>query len=100
MIYRVQLSELAIDDLIALHRWITSEADAETATGYIDRIEARIAALSEFPNRGTPRDDLSDRLRTLAFERRLIIAYKINDETVTVLRVINAARDLGSDFTH
>ena len=95
MTYDVQLSALAIEDLIALHQWVSAEADIPTADGYLARIEERMAALSNFPHRGSPRDDLIAGLRTLTFERRLLIAYNVEGKVVTVQRVINAVRDLG-----
>lgn len=94
MTYDVQLSALAIEDLIALHEWVSAEADIPTADGYLARIEERIAALADFPRRGSPRDDLIAGLRTLTFERRLLIAYSVDGKIVTVQRVINALRDL------
>ncbi|WP_323809482.1 type II toxin-antitoxin system RelE/ParE family toxin [Sphingobium baderi] len=94
MTYDVQLSALAIEDLIALHQWVSAEADIPTADGYLARIEERIAALADFPHRGSPRDDLIAGLRTLTFERRLLIAYSVDGQVVTVQRVINALRDL------
>lgn len=94
MTYDVQLSTLAIEDLIGLHHWVSTQADIATADGYLARIEERIAALTNFPHRGSPRDDLVVGLRTLSFERRLLIAYKVEGDTVTVLRIINALRDL------
>lgn len=94
MTYDVQLSALAIEDLIALQRWVSAEANIPTADGYLARIEERIAALADFPNRGSPRDDLIAGLRTLTFERRLLIAYSVDGKIVTVQRVINALRDL------
>jgi len=94
MTYVVQLSALAIDDLISLHQWVSAEADISTADGYLGRIEKRIAALADFPHRGSPRDDLITGLRTLTFKRRLLIAYSVSGEVVTVQRVINAFRDL------
>ncbi|PJG45898.1 plasmid stabilization protein [Sphingobium sp. LB126] len=94
MTYDVQLSALAIEDLIALHQWVSVEADIPTADGYLSRIEERIAALADFPHRGSPRDDLVAGLRTLTFERRLLIAYNVDGKVVTVQRVINALRDL------
>lgn len=95
MTYAVQLSALAIEDLIALHQWVSAEADIPTADGYLARIEERMAALGNFPHRGSPRDDLIVGLRTLTFERRLLIAYNVEGKVVTVQRVINALRDLG-----
>ncbi len=94
MSHAVRLSPLAIEDLIGLHRWIAGRADRATADAYLDRVETRIAALAIFPDRGTPRDDLAPRLRTLAFERRLIIAYRVKDAHVDVLRILGTAREL------
>ena len=94
MTYDVQLSALAIEDLIALHQWVSVEADIPTADGYLSRIEERIAALADFPQRGSPRNDLLAGLRTLTFERRLLIAYNVDGKVVTIQRVINAFRDL------
>jgi toxin ParE1/3/4 len=90
----VELSPLAIDDLITLHRWIATEADQATADAYLIRIEARIATLAEFSNRGAPREDLAPNLRTLIFERRYLIVYRVTDTLVTVLRVISGQREL------
>lgn len=94
----VRLGALAVADLVALHRWVRAEAGQATADAYLDRIEVRIATLADFPDRGTLRDDLAPGLRTLAFERRLVIAYLVAAETVTVLRVVSGARDLGGVF--
>lgn len=94
MIYAIQLSALAIEDLIALHRWVSVEADIRTADGYLARIEKRIAAFTDFPHRGSPRNDLAAGLRTLTFERRLLIAYTVDGQVVTIQRVVNVFRDL------
>jgi len=94
MNHAVRLSALAIEDLIALHQWISAEPDTPTADGYLDRVETYIAALTDFPHRGSPRDDLNAGLRTLTFERRLLIAYTVKERVVTVQRIINASRDL------
>lgn len=98
MIYEVKLSAFAIDDLIELHRRLSTEADPATASAYIDRIEERMTGLKEFPHRGTPRDDLVEGLRTLSFERRIVIAYRVEGAEVTVLRVLDGARDLAAIF--
>jgi toxin ParE1/3/4 len=94
MTYNVQLSAIAIEDLIALHQWVSVEADIRTANDYLARIEERIEALADFPHRGSPGDDLVAGLRTLTFERRVLIAYNVDGQVVTVQRVINAFRDL------
>lgn len=94
MTHEIRLSALAIEDLLALHDWIASQADRRTADAYLDRVEMRLAALGDFPERGTPRDDLALGLRTLSFERRLVIAYQVGEAQVLVLRVISGQREL------
>jgi len=97
MIYTVQVSALAIEDLVALHQWVDAGAGRATVDASLDLIEERITSLADFPGRGTPRDHLVADLRTLTFERQLLIAYMVDPDvnTVNVLRIINEARDLG-----
>ena len=94
MTHAVLLSPLAVEDLIALHGWIVEEADRAIADGYLDRIERKMAGLTQFPLRGAPRDDLAPGVRTLVFERKVLIAYRVEGATVTVLRVISGQREL------
>ena len=98
MTHQVRLSALAIEDLAALRQWIEGQSDRQIADAYLARIEARLASLSDFPARGTPRDDLAPGIRTLSFERRLVIAYAVQARTVLVLRVISGQRELAPLF--
>lgn len=92
--YGVVLSEQAIEDIISIGRWIAAEADRETADAYVSRIEACCLKLGDFPRRGTPRDDLADGVRTVAFERRVVVAYRIDGPTVSILRAVSGSREL------
>lgn len=80
-------------DLLALYLWIADRADTETAFGYTGAIEDHAAKLAEFPNRGTPRDDLSPGLRTTVYQRRTVIAYRVEEDRVQVLRLLHAGQD-------
>ncbi|MCY7398087.1 MAG: type II toxin-antitoxin system RelE/ParE family toxin [Sphingomonas bacterium] len=91
MTLKVEFSLAADDDLRAIYHWI---ADAETAVIYLRRIRAHCDQLADFPNRGTPHDDLSPGLRTLSFERRATIAYVVEPEMVRILRVLHKGRDM------
>ena len=88
----------AQDDLRGLYFWIADQADFETARSYTKRIEDYVLKLTEFPNRGTPRDDLVAGMRTLTYRRRTVIAYRVADETVEILRVLHGARDIAAIF--
>lgn len=98
MSHSVRLSPLAVEDLIALEAWIAGETDAAIVVSYITRIEQKIRALSNYPDRGTPREELAPGLRTLTFERNLIIAYRVQGHEVLVLRIISGRRELSSLF--
>jgi toxin ParE1/3/4 len=97
--YRLRFSQIARDDLIALHAWIEVEADAIVADAYLERIEARCWNLTEFPNRGTPRDDLMMGVRSSSFERRILIFYRVGSSEVEIMRVVSAARETRSPLS-
>jgi len=94
----VTLSDDAIEDLAKIGVWIAGRAGRTVANSYVDRIEAACWRLSDYPRRGTPRDDLAPSLRTITFERRIVIAYRIDADAVRILRVIHNARDWPPQF--
>ena len=90
----MRLNPVADDDLYSLHRWISSEAGDEIADAYIRRVQARIFTLADFPERGARCANFPAGIRTLSFQRRLLIIYCINGKEVEVMRVISMARDI------
>lgn len=46
------------------------------------------------PYRGSPRDDLQPGLRVFVFEGRATVAYRIRDDSVQIVRIFFAGRDL------
>ena len=94
MNYVVRLNPAADDDLYSLHSRIRAEAGDAIADAYIRRVQTRILKLAIFPERGTRRTGLPAGIRTLSFERRLLIVYLIDGKEVEVMRVISTARDI------
>ena len=94
MSYKVEISDLAFADLTEIEDWIVGQAGRDLAAGYVMRIRRRMMALAEFPHRGTPRPNWGDDFRTLSFEGRLLIAYRVRDDRVLVERVMSTRRDL------
>jgi toxin ParE1/3/4 len=90
----------ARDDLFTIYDWLADRADPETAIAYTSRIESFLQRLRIFPNRGTPRFDVSSGLRTVTFERRVIIAYRVENRMVHVVRLIDSGRDFSKTFDH
>ena len=80
-------------DLYELYDWIAERADPDTAFVWTSGIEKHVAKLAEFPDRGSPRDDISPGVRTLNYRGRTVIAYLTSD-CVEILRVFHAGREL------
>ena len=99
MSYSVELTPAARDDLIGIRDWIAVQAQSyDIADAYVERIKARLSSLADFPNRGSPRPDLGPELRSIPFERKRIIVYRIEGDVVDILRVLDGARDLSCLF--
>jgi toxin ParE1/3/4 len=96
--YKLVFSPQARDELRGLYEFIAQRSRPQTAWGYIERIEAYCASLTDFPQRGTRRDDLLPGLRIVGFERRVAIAFHIGEAVVTIDRILYGGRDLGPIF--
>jgi toxin ParE1/3/4 len=83
----------AEDDLFALYEYIASKAGGSVAGNYIDRIETACMALASFPQRGTRRDDILPGLRTIGFERRATIAFRVLKTRVEIVTIAYGGRD-------
>lgn len=84
--------------LAALYDWIAEHADPETAIGYTRAIRAHANGLEHFPNRGTPRDDISPGLRTTVYRRRTTIAYRVLPDSVEVFALVHGGQLLDHAF--
>lgn len=60
------------------------------------RVYAACTALETFPKRGAPREDLGPGVRLLGFERRVAIAYGVNENEVEILGVFYGGRDFAA----
>ena len=92
--YRVIFSPEARRHLDDLFDWIAREASLEVASRYIERIIGFCEGITNFPRRGSPRDEIRVGLRTLVFKRRVTIAYSVKGEIVTVVGIFSAGRNI------
>lgn len=98
MAHKVVLTATALDDLKSIFLYVADASGVDIAEGYDRRIRAACMSLADFPARGTPRDDLIPGLRSIAFERRATIAYRIEGRQVLILRIMHHGRDPAQDF--
>lgn len=93
MSYRIVFTPEARDQLDRLHAYVAAAADVDTASRFTDGIIDHIATLQEFPKRGPSRDDLRPGLRTLAWRRRVTIAFVVEEVDVVVVGIFYGGRD-------
>lgn len=98
MAIEVVLAETAWRDLDEIYDWVADRSDPDTAQNYVGRILRLCGSLGEFPRRGTQRSDLAKDIRTIAFERRATVAYRVGGDAVLVLRVLHHGRDINRAF--
>lgn len=85
-------------DLSAIHDWIAGSGDPEVAFAYVERVVSKCRSLDLASSRGRARDDIRPSLRVVGFERRLTIAFVVDADRVTVLRIFAAGRDWEGEF--
>ena len=73
---------------------LTQGGSADRAFNFVERIRAFCDSFASFPHRGTKRDDLRAGLRLAGFERRATIAFTIEDNTIVIIRIFYAGRDI------
>lgn len=84
---RVVLSRTALTDLAKIARWISEAGAPQTARRYVQRIKARLASLTDAPRAGRAFDADGSELRVIGFERRIMIAYRVEKTRIIVTRV-------------
>ena len=89
----VIFSPEARDDLVQIAEWITDAAGPIRALAYIDRLEAFCGKLELASERGSLREDIRPGLRIIGFERRITIAFAVDEASVTILRMFYGGRD-------
>ena len=84
--------------MLHIYDRIAARAGVDVASRCIDRLEAFCLGFDLAAERGTRRDDVRTGLRTVGFERRITIAFAVDDETVTFLRFFHGGRNWESEF--
>ena len=92
--YLVLFSDAAEDDLAQLLTYLVPEAGERVARAYVDRLIDYCAEFKTFPERGLRRDDVKPGLRIVGYRRRATIAFRVKDDTVTILRIYHGGKDI------
>lgn len=85
-------------DLNGIYDYIAEQSGAARALGYLRRIERYCRGFELAAARGTPRDDIRSDLRIVGFERRITIAFHVEQDRVTIDRLFYGRRDFVRGF--
>jgi plasmid stabilization system protein ParE len=99
MTWRVQFAPEALAQLIDLEQGISDAGAPVAGARYVDAMVDYCMKLHAFPHRGVARDDLISGLRITHFRKRAIIAYLVDDATVSIVGVFYGGQDYESALT-
>jgi toxin ParE1/3/4 len=89
---KVRYTRRARADLLEIWEWIAPDRPA-TADRVYETIENRCNSLLKHPELGRPRPEIGEGARSLVIER-WIAFYRIVEDGVQIVRIIDGARDL------
>jgi toxin ParE1/3/4 len=95
---KVIVSAHAKRDALNTYSYLVSRNPA-AADRIIQHVERKIEQLREFPLIGPPRPRLAAGVRAAVVGTHLVL-YKVDDEAVIVLRIIDGRMDVDEEFRH
>lgn len=95
MRYRVEFRPEARLDLDEIYERIAID-NPTRAHRFVARVYATCLSLSEMPLRGPIRNDIAPGVHILPFERRIVIVYRVEGQSVEIANVFYGGRDYAS----
>jgi len=96
MSYSVVFTPEAEEHLVALYRYIATEASPAVAEKFTSAVVEFCEGLVNFPHRSVRRDDIRPGLFVTQYRSRVVVAYTVDDDTVAVIGVFYGGRDFES----
>jgi plasmid stabilization system protein ParE len=91
--FRIVFSPEAQEQLELLYLYIAKAATPVTAARYTEAIISYCESLCTFPLRGTMRNDVRPGLRVTNYRKRTVIAFWVNDATVSIIGIFYGGQD-------
>lgn len=83
-----------LDDLFDAYAWIAPDSE-RAAERLLDRVDATIERLGQYPMIGAPRDALARGLRSIRVRPfRYLIFYRASADEIVLIRLLHGARSL------
>lgn len=95
---QVVFTPCAVRQIDELHGYVADHSFEDRADTYVARLIEFCEGLRQFPERGTPRDDILPGLRPTVYARRVTVAYLLDGDTVLIEGIYAQGRDYEQDF--
>jgi toxin ParE1/3/4 len=92
MPHEVVFSAEAEMQLQEIEAYLAERSDPANAERFVERLAQACLSLGAAPHRGTKRDDLVPGLRTIGFERRTTVYFKLVENRVLIVSVLYGGR--------
>ncbi|BET98335.1 type II toxin-antitoxin system RelE/ParE family toxin [Xenorhabdus taiwanensis] len=93
MSHSVIFSPEAETQIIQLYDYIATHSSPNIAMRYTESIVSYCESLSTFPHRGTKRDDVRPGLRITNYKKRVVIAFVVESNFVSILGMFYGGQD-------
>ncbi len=97
---RVVYSARAQSQLRAMFLEIAGDASDESALRIVLDLQARLAILADFPLLGRAREDIAPGIRTLAFDRKVLVAYGVATDLIRIVGIFRRGEDFEASLRH
>lgn len=88
-----------LDDLTEAYAYL-AERSPVSADRLLDEVELVVLLLAAFPEIGRPREELRSGIRSFRLRRfRHVLFYRLDHDSVVLLRLLHGARDVQPDLT-
>ena len=87
----------ASKDIEEIADYLAQQSDFERAESFLEKLNDQLLRITNFPNIGRQRDDISEGVRSLRIESYLILYIPVG-RNVEILRVVGGSRNLRTLF--
>jgi toxin ParE1/3/4 len=93
MSYAIVFTPEAEAELTRLYHYIALAASPEVAARFTDAIVRYCDSLRTLPLRGVRRDDIRPGLRITSYRKRLVIAFEVDADQISIIGIFYGGRD-------